>query len=51
MAIISDLEGEVLFSPVVRLKRKVFGLMLGLLSGSAICIATNWLLLKKGHEA
>ena len=28
MAKISDLEVEVLFSPVARLKRKVFGLML-----------------------
>ena len=50
MAKISDLDEKVLFSSVLRLKSKVFGLVLGLLCGSAIFIATNWLLLKGGHE-
>jgi hypothetical protein len=40
---------EKLFSSVLRLNLKFLGLTLGLLLGSAIFIATNWLLIKGGH--
>ena len=39
---------ERLFSGVLRLNAKILGLALGLLSGLAIFIATNWLVLKGG---
>jgi len=41
-------EDEVLFSGVLLLNAKVLGLVLGLLMGLAIFIATNWLVLKGG---
>lgn len=43
------LEGEKLFSGILRLNAKILGLVLGLLIGMAIFIATNWLLIKGSH--
>lgn len=40
---------EKLFSGVLKLNARILGLVLGLLLGSAIFIATNWLLIKGGH--
>ena len=37
-----------LFSAVLRLNTKILGMVLGLLFGSAIFIATNWLIIKGG---
>lgn len=42
-------EDEKLFSAILRLNSKVFGLVLGLLVGSMIFVATNWLVIKGGH--
>jgi hypothetical protein len=39
---------EKLYSGILRLNSKVLGLILGLLFGLAIFIATNWLVLKGG---
>lgn len=44
-----QLEDEKLFNAILRINSKVFGLILGLLTGSVIFIATNWLVLKGGH--
>jgi ABC-type nitrate/sulfonate/bicarbonate transport system permease component len=38
-----------LFSAVLRLNTKMLGMVLGLLFGLAIFIATNWLIIKGGH--
>ena len=38
-----------LFSAVLRLNTKMLGMVLGLLLGFAIFIATNWLIIKGGH--
>ena len=38
-----------LFSAVQRLNIKIVGMVLGLLFGFAIFIATNWLIIKGGH--
>jgi len=38
-----------LFSGVVRFNAKILGLVLGLLLGSIIFIATNWIIIKRGH--
>lgn len=38
-----------LFTGILRLNAKILGLILGLLMGSAIFIATNWLVIKGGH--
>ena len=38
-----------LFSAVLRLNTKVLGMVLGLLFGFSIFIATNWLIIKGGH--
>src|SRR3989338_6355276 len=38
-----------LFSGVVRFNAKILGLVLGLLLGSIIFIATNWIIIKGGH--
>jgi ABC-type nitrate/sulfonate/bicarbonate transport system permease component len=38
-----------LFSAVLRLNTKMLGMVLGLLFGFAIFIATNWLIIKGGH--
>jgi hypothetical protein len=40
---------ERLFSGILRLNAKILGLALGLLSGLAIFVATNWLVLKGGN--
>ncbi|MBC8427727.1 hypothetical protein H8D98_00550 [bacterium] len=40
---------EKLFSAILRLNIKVLGLVLGILMGLAIFIATNWLVIKGGH--
>jgi len=40
---------EKLFTGVLKLNTKVLGLVLGLLFGSVIFIATNWLVIKGGH--
>ncbi len=40
---------EGLFQGILILNAKVLGLVLGLLFGLAIFIATNWLLIKGGH--
>jgi len=42
-------EEEKLFSGILRLNAKVMGLILGLLMGLVIFIATNWLVIKGGH--
>lgn len=39
-----------LFSSVLRLNAKAFGLALGLLSGLGLFIATNWLIIKGGRQ-
>jgi hypothetical protein len=40
---------EKLYSGVLRLDSKIIGLILGLLFGLVIFVATNWLLIKGGH--
>jgi hypothetical protein len=40
---------EKLFSGILRLNAKVMGLILGLLMGLAVFIATNWLVIKGGY--
>jgi len=40
---------EKLFTGILRLNARIFGLILGILMGSSIFIATNWLLIKGGH--
>ena len=40
---------EKLFSGVLIFNGKILGLILGLLFGSMIFIATNWLVIKGGH--
>ncbi|MDY6853839.1 MAG: hypothetical protein SWO11_03890 [Thermodesulfobacteriota bacterium] len=42
-------EEEKLFRGVLRLNTKFLGLVLGLILGFLIFIATNWLLIKGGH--
>ncbi|MER3446066.1 MAG: hypothetical protein C4291_04165 [Candidatus Dadabacteria bacterium] len=42
-------EEQKLLSAVVRLNAKVLGLILGILFGLAIFIATNWLVIKGGY--
>ncbi len=42
-------EEERLFSGILMLNAKVLGLILGILMGLAIFIATNWLVIKGGH--
>jgi hypothetical protein len=42
-------DDEKLFSGVVRLNARIFGLVLGILMGLAVFVATNWLLIKGGH--
>ena len=41
-------EEELLFSRVLRLNVKALGLVMGLLCGLALFIATNWLIIKGG---
>ena len=49
MDINKQTDEEKLFTGILRLNAKIFGLILGLLTGSTIFIATNWLLIKGGH--
>ena len=42
-------DDEKLFKGILRIKAKIFGLILGLLAGLAIFVATNWLVIKGGH--
>jgi ABC-type dipeptide/oligopeptide/nickel transport system permease subunit len=42
---------EKLFVGVLRLNARIIGLILGLLMGSAVFLATNWLLIKGGHTS
>ncbi len=41
-------EERLLLASIVRIERHVLGMTLGLMSGMAIFIATNWLILKGG---
>ncbi len=49
MAKAKSSEEEKVFSGILRLNAQVVGLILGLLMGLAIFIATNWLVFKGGH--
>lgn len=49
MTSVRQKEEEKLFSGILILNAKILGLVLGLLLGSAIFIATNWLVIKGGH--
>lgn len=49
MPTMMKLEDEKLFNAILRINSKIFGLILGLLMGSTIFIATNWLVLKGGY--
>jgi len=49
MAKAKSSEEEKLYSGILRLNAKVMGLILGLLMGLVIFIATNWLVIKGGH--
>ena len=49
MSTMMQLEDEKLFNAILRINSKMFGLILGLLTGSVIFIATNWLVLKGGY--
>ena len=49
MATVNHRNNEKLFSAILKLNAKILGLVLGLLFGLAIFIATNWLLIKGGH--
>lgn len=46
---IKQKEEKKLYSGILILNAKILGLVLGLLFGSAIFIATNWLVIKGGH--
>ena len=49
MAHIKSADEEKLFSGVIRFSTKVLSLVLGLIMGLALFIATNWLVIKGGH--
>ncbi|MEC4888457.1 MAG: hypothetical protein RI101_00215 [Nitrospira sp.] len=49
MSSFTQSEDEKLFNAILRINSKMFGLVLGLLAGSTIFIATNWLVLKGGQ--
>jgi len=49
MAKAKSSEEEKLFSGILRLNAKVMGLILGILMGLVVFIATNWLVIKGGH--
>jgi len=44
-----ETDEDKLFTGILRLNARILGLILGLLMGSAVFIATNWLLIKGGH--
>ena len=43
-------KGEKLFNDILWLNAKALGLVIGIISGLAIFIATNWLVLKGGEK-
>ncbi len=49
MAKTKSSDEEKLFSGILRLNAKIMGLILGLLMGFAVFIATIWLVIKGGH--
>jgi hypothetical protein len=49
MVKINNKDVDDLFDDIVRFNIKIFGLVLGLLFGLAIFVATNWLVLKGGY--
>jgi len=49
MATVNHTNDEKLFSAILKLNVKILGLVLGILFGLAIFIATNWLVIKGGH--
>jgi len=49
MAKIKDIENEALFKGALLFDAKSMGLVLGILFGLVIFVATNWLVLKGGH--
>ena len=51
MATVNHTNDEKLFRAILRLNVKILGLVLGILFGLAIFIATNWLVIKGGHTA
>lgn len=46
---IEESEEERLLKGILRLNTRFLGLILGLLTGFAVFVATNWLLIKGGH--
>ena len=44
-----NIEEEKLFSGVLLLNTKIMGLVLGLVCGLVLFVATNWLVIKDGH--
>ena len=51
MDVVNEKEEEKLFKGILRLDAQILGLILGLLTGLVIFIATNWLVIKGGHVA
>jgi hypothetical protein len=51
MATVNHTNDEKLFRAILKLNVKILGLVLGILFGLAIFIATNWLVVKGGHIA
>ena len=49
MAGLKEKDEEKLFRGILRLDAQIIGLVLGLLMGLVIFIATNWLVIKGGH--
>ena len=51
MATVKHTNDDKLFSAILKLNVKILGLVLGILFGLAIFIATNWLVIRGGHTA
>jgi len=49
MASVNHTNDEKLFGAILKLNAKVLGLVLGILFGLTVFIATNWLVIKGGH--
>jgi hypothetical protein len=49
MPTLNHTNDEKLFAAILKLNAKVLGLVLGILFGLALFIATNWLVVKGGH--
>ena len=49
MARVNSTNDEKLFGAILKLNAKVLGLVLGILFGLIVFIATNWLVIKGGH--